>query len=168
VFFPGSEASCLEITGKRAGLSGHAPGIDDSTAEQRIAARHAAWGKRMPDNPEALWDFVGGLSDDERMSLLAHCVSLTANAVRASGRVAEGREAHAAILAREVALDMAAYWQPTVPNYLARVSKERILEALREGGATDLEAFARLKKPAMAAAAETALLGKSWLPGLLR
>jgi ParB family transcriptional regulator, chromosome partitioning protein len=122
----------------------------------------------VPEHPEALWEFVGELSDDNRMSLLAHCVSLTANAVRASGRVAEGREAHAAILAREVNLDMAAYWQPTTSNYLARVSKERIVEALREGGTTELETIARLKKPAMAAAVETALLGKGWLPALLR
>jgi ParB family transcriptional regulator, chromosome partitioning protein len=169
LFFPGSEASCLEIVPKRAWLTGHAPGIDDSVAEQKTAERHAAWGKRMPNNPEALWDFVRGLPDEERMSLLAHCASLTANAVRAPHRRPAGdREAHAAILAHEVGLDMTGYWQPSAANYLTRVSKECILEALREGGATDLEVIARLKKPAMAAAAEAALLGKGWLPQLLR
>ncbi len=168
LFYPGSEASCLEITPKRAWLSGHAPGIDDSVSEQKTAERHDAWRERMPDDPEALWDFVKALSDEERMSLLAHCVSLTANVIRVPHRTAEGREAHAAILAREVALDMSAYWQPTAANYLTRVSKERILEALREGGANDAETVARLKKPAMAAAAEAALLGKGWLPPLLR
>jgi ParB family transcriptional regulator, chromosome partitioning protein len=137
-------------------------------AEQRSAERHAAWGKRMPETPEALWDFVGGLSDEERMSLLAHCVSLTANAVRVPHRPAEGREAHAAILASAVNLDMAGYWQPTAVNYLSRVSKERILEALREGRANEVETIARLKKPAMAEAAERQLLGKGWLPVLLR
>lgn len=167
-FFQGSEATCLEITPKQAWLTGHAPGIEESAAEKKIAERHLAWGQRLPDNPEALWDFVRSLSDADRMSLLAHCVSLTANAIRAPHRIAEGREAHAAILAREVGLDMTGYWQPSATNYLTRVSKERILEALREGGATDLETVARLKKPAMAAAAEAALLGKGWLPQLLR
>jgi hypothetical protein len=31
-FFPGQEGSCLEITRKRALLTGHAPGIDESVA----------------------------------------------------------------------------------------------------------------------------------------
>ena len=76
-FFQGSEGSCLEITPKSAWLSGHAPGIDESVAEQQIAERHAAWAKRLPRESEELWTFIHGLSDDERMSLLAHCVSLT-------------------------------------------------------------------------------------------
>jgi ParB family chromosome partitioning protein len=41
-FFQASEGSCLEITPKRAWLSGHAPGIDESVAEQQTAERHAA------------------------------------------------------------------------------------------------------------------------------
>jgi ParB family transcriptional regulator, chromosome partitioning protein len=73
------------------------------------------------------------------------------------------------ILAREVGLDMTGYWQATAVSYLGRVGKDRILDALREGGTSDVEVIARLKKPAMAAAAaEAALLGKGWLPQLLR
>jgi ParB family chromosome partitioning protein len=167
-FFPGSEASCLEITPKSAGLSGHAPGIEESMAEQQTAERHATWGKRLPGEPEALWTFLSGLSDEERMSLLAYCVSLTANAIRTPRRSNDEAHAHADILARDVGLDMTAYWQPRAGNYLMRVSKERILEALREGGMSDVQAIARLKKPAMAEAAEAALLGKGWLPAALR
>jgi ParB family transcriptional regulator, chromosome partitioning protein len=69
-FFKGCQTSCLEITPKSAWLSGHAPGIDESVAEKQIAERHAAWGKRLPQEPEALWTFIHGLSDDERMGLL--------------------------------------------------------------------------------------------------
>jgi ParB family chromosome partitioning protein len=168
LFFERREDSCLEITAKRAWLSGHAPGIDESAAEQETAERHAAWLKRLPGNPGDLWSFVRGLSDADRLALLAHCASQSANAIRVPGRSSEEREAHAATVAREVALDMSAYWQPTAANYLARVSKERILEALREGGANDVETIARLKKPAMAEAAEAALAGKGWLPAVLR
>jgi ParB family chromosome partitioning protein len=168
-FFEGSEGSCLEIVPKRAWLSGHAPGIDESLAEQQIAERHAAWAKRMPQKPEALWTFIHGLSDDERMGLLAHCVSLTANAIRAPRQSADESEAHAAILAREVGLDMAAYWQPTAAAYFGRVSKERIVQAVREGISPQAaDNIARMKKPAMAEAAEVALSGKGWLPPLLR
>lgn len=63
---------------------------------------------------------------------------------------------------------MTTYWHSTAANYPARASKDRILEALREGGVGDIETIARLKKPAMAEAAEKALVGKGWLPAVLR
>jgi hypothetical protein len=47
------------------------------------------------------------------------------------------------------------------------VSKDRIIEALRESGAESVEA-ARLKKAAMAEAAEATVAGKGWLPTVLR
>jgi ParB family chromosome partitioning protein len=159
----------LEITPKSAWLSGHAPGIDESVAEKQTAERHAAWRKRLPQEPEALWIFIHGLSDDERMCLLAHCVSLTVNAIRAPRQSADGSEAHAAVLAREVGLDITAYWQPTAASYFGRVSKERIVQAVREGASGQAaENIARMKKQAMAEAAEAALAGKGWLPALLR
>jgi ParB family chromosome partitioning protein len=168
-FFEGSEGSCLEITSKSAWLSGHAPGIDESVAEKQIAERHAAWAKRLPQESEALWVFVQELSDSERLELLAHCVSLTANAIRAPRQGADESEAHAAVLARETGLDMAAYWQPTAAGFFGRVSKERIVQAVREGASVQAaENIARMKKPAMAEAAEAALKAKGWLPALLR
>jgi ParB family chromosome partitioning protein len=167
-FFQSSEGSCLEITPKSAWLSGHAPGIDESVAEKQIAERHAAWGKRLPREPEGLWDFIHGLSDDERMGLLAHCVSLTANAVHAPRQCNGEAEAHAAVLAREVGLDMTAYWQPTATSYFGKVSKERIVQAVRDGASEKAaENIGRMKKQAMADAAEAALAGKGWLPALL-
>jgi ParB family chromosome partitioning protein len=167
-FFQGSEGSCLEITPQCARLSGHAPGIDESVAEKQTAERHAAWSKRLPQEPEALWTFIHGLSDDERMSLLAHCVSLTVNAIRAPRHCADESQAHAAILASEVGLDMTTYWQPTAASYFGRVSKERIVQAVRDGASAQAaQNIARMKKQAMAEAAEAALTGKGWLPAVL-
>jgi ParB family transcriptional regulator, chromosome partitioning protein len=167
-FFPGSEGSCLEITPKSAPLSGHAPGIAESVAEQQTAEPHAAWGKRLPHRPEALWTFIHGLLDSARMGLLAHCVSLTANAIRPPRQCVSESEAHAAILAREVGPDMTAYWQPTAACYFGRVSKERILQVVREGvSEQQAQNIAPMKKPAMAQPAEAALAGKGWLPALL-
>jgi ParB family transcriptional regulator, chromosome partitioning protein len=168
-FFKGSQGSCLEITPKSAWLSGHAPGIDESYAEKKIAERHEAWGKCMPQESEALWAFIHGLSEDERMLLLAHCVSLTANAIRAPRQSSDESEAHAAVLVREVGLDMTTYWQPTAASYFNRISRERIVEAVREGASAQAaDNVARMKKPAMAEAAEAALAGKGWLPAILR
>jgi len=168
LFFPGSEDSCLEIGGKRVWLSGHAPGIDESVAERQTAARHAKWAKRLPDDPSHLWTCLHGLTDAERLSLLAHCVAQSVNALQIRTARA-GALAHADMLSREIGLDMAAYWQPSAANYLARVSKEQIMEAVREA-VTEQAAknIVTMKKADMANAAEGLLSGKGWLPALLR
>lgn len=54
-------------------------------------------------------------------------------------------------------------------GYLSRVTKARMLEAVREGvSAAAAERIARLKKPAMAEEAERLLAGSRWLPAVLR
>jgi ParB family transcriptional regulator, chromosome partitioning protein len=167
-FFQGSGGSCVEIASRSAYLSGHAPTIDESPAAKVIAERHALWGQRLPEQAEGLWAFVHSLSASERLELLAHCVSLSVNAVHTRGSGVES-EAPAAVLASELALDMTSYWQPTAAGYFGRVSKERIVQAVREGVSDQAaQKIAGLKKQAMAAAAETALAGKGWLPLTLR
>jgi ParB family chromosome partitioning protein len=167
-FFHDREGSCLEILPKSAPLSGHAPGIAESLAEMQIAERHAAWGKRLPSACDALWTFIAALADDERSALLAHCVSLTVNAVHAPGAYGDRSEASATIMAREVGLNMTTYWQPTAASYFGRVSKERIVEAVRNGASEQAaQNIVRMKKPAMAEAAEAVLAGKGWLPDVL-
>jgi hypothetical protein len=53
---------------------------------------------------------------------------------------------------------MTAYWQPTATGYFGRVSKERIVEAVRDGVSEQAaQNIVRLKKPAMAEAAEAVL-----------
>jgi ParB family chromosome partitioning protein len=80
------------------------------------------------------------------------------------------RLAHADALARAVNLDMAAAgWKPTVDNYLGRVPKARILEAVREArGKASAQLIDRLKKPEMAREAERLLTDTGWLPEPLR
>ncbi|MBX9841881.1 MAG: ParB/RepB/Spo0J family partition protein [Xanthobacteraceae bacterium] len=168
-FSGGGDVSCLQITPRSGSLATHASGIEESLASRQIAERHEAWAKRLPREPATLWNFVHGLSDSERLGLLAHCVSLTVNAVQASTHRSTEASDHADILARELALDMTAYWQPTAESYFGRVAKERILEAVHEG-VTEAAAtnIAAMKKQPMAETAEKLLAGKGWLPTLLR
>ena len=167
VFYNGREASCVEITAKRTWLSSQAPGIDEAPAETQIATRQDMWAKRLPKDQGKLWVFLKELSEADRMLLLAHCVSFSVNALQVRGHGAEAL-AHAGLLAKEVNLDMTAYWQPSAANYFSRVSKDRIIEALHESGAENVEAVVGLKKAAMADAAEKAVAGKGWLPTVLR
>ncbi|MHC2585420.1 hypothetical protein [Bradyrhizobium diazoefficiens] len=145
-------------------------GIDESTAGQAIAARHEAWAARVPNEGGALWSFVASLPMDELMSLLAHCASLSLNAVQRPGDSSrEGAIEHAATLAKAMPHEMSRYWEPTAASYLGRVSKDRILEAVRDGAGDDAaRQIAGLKKSAMAERAQQLLAGRGWLPPLLK
>src|SRR3546814_5049871 len=64
---------------------------------------------------------------------------------------------------------VAAGWTPTVDNYLGRVTKARILEAVHEAkGEASAQLIDHLKKPDMAKEAERLLAGSGWLPEPLR
>jgi ParB family chromosome partitioning protein len=72
-------------------------------------------------------------------------------------------------LAEAVSLDMTGYWRPTVRTYLARITKARILEAVREAVSDEAaDRMAQMKKQDMAEAAEQLLAATGWLPGLMR
>jgi ParB family chromosome partitioning protein len=119
------------------------------------------------------------LDDSARLDLLAHCVSFGVNALferpnpYGSGVSQHGldvRLSQADRLARATGLDMvAAGWKPTVGNYLGRVTKPRILEAVREGaGERAAGLIDHMKKGDMAKEAERLLADTGWLPEPLR
>jgi ParB family transcriptional regulator, chromosome partitioning protein len=162
--------SCLEIEPKGTMFGGQAPGLADTASAKAIDARHAAWAAQLPREPGALWDALMAFDHDSRRSLFAHCVALTVNAVSETYNRRPKAIAHADRLAQAVALDMAAVgWRPTVDNYLGRVTKGRILEAVSEAkGDMAAERISSLKKAEMAKAAEDFLIGTGWLPEPLR
>ena len=111
-----------------------------------------------------------GLDSDSRQALFAHCVGLTINATCQPYDRRPKAIAHADRLAEAVQLDMAeAGWRPTVATYLGRVTKARILEAVREAkGEQAAQLIEDLKKADMAREAERLLDGTGWLPEPLR
>jgi ParB family chromosome partitioning protein len=162
--------SCLEITVRSAGFLAQAPGLNDSIAARAIDARHEAWAQRLPREAEHLWTALQALDHDGRQALLAHCAGLTVNAVASPYDRRPRALADADRLAEAIGLDMtAAGWTPTVDAYFGRVTKARILEAVREArGDAAVTPLTGLKKPEMEAAAETLLAGLGWLPEVLR
>jgi ParB family transcriptional regulator, chromosome partitioning protein len=151
-----------------AGLAVHAPGITESLACQKIDERAAGWVARLPDHSTDLWGFIGSLGQTEQLALLAHCTSLGINAVR-SWEDRSRALLHADQLASALALDMTAYWKPTVASYFGQVTKAHILDAVREAVSDDAaRRIEGAKKPAMAEAAEGLVAETTWLPALLR
>jgi len=165
-----SSATCLEISVKSTGFNAQAPGLSDSASAKAIEARHDRWAKQLPEDEAHLWDTLAAFDRDSQAALFAHCASLSINAVHEPWNRSPRRLAHADMLARAVRLDMAgAGWSPTVDNYLGRVPKARILEAVREAkGEASAQLIDHLKKAEMAKEAERLLAGTRWLPEPLR
>ncbi len=172
--------ACLDASVRHVFFPAQAVGLKDSTSAKAVAARHNAWKAELPKDDHALWDWLAALDGGRRAALLAHCVSFGVNALYEKGDRYGGpsvsahgvqqRIAQADRLARAVGLDMVeAGWRPTVDNYLGRVTKPRILEAVREAkGDQAAQLIDHLKKAEMAKEAERLLDGTGWLPDPLR
>src|SRR5215471_9616493 len=169
-FYRFSSGSCLEISAKSASFGTQAPGLANTVSAKAIEVRHQQWAKQLPKGEDDLWDALAAFDADSRAALFAHCASLSVNAVHEPWSRNPRRLAHADTLARAVRLDMAAAgWSPTVDNYLGRVPKARILEAVREAkGDASVQLIDHLKKPDMAREAERLLAGTGWVPEPLR
>jgi ParB family transcriptional regulator, chromosome partitioning protein len=169
-FYRYSSGSCLEISAKSAGFSTQAPSLADSASAKAIEARYQHWASQLPKGEDGLWDALVAFDGDSQAALFAHCASLSVNAVHEPWNRNPRRLAHADTLARTVKLDMAAAgWSPRVDNYLGRVPKARILEAVREAkGEASAQLVDHLKKPDMAREAERLLAGTGWVPEPLR
>ena len=169
-FYRFSSSSCLEIEAKSTGFATQAPGLNDTLSAKAMTARHQAWAEQMPQAAEALWDTLIGFDHDSRQALFAYCAALTVNGVQEAWNRSPGRLAHADRLAEALALDMAEVgWTPTTESYLGRVTKARILQAVREAkGGAAAQLIGHLKKTDMAREAERLLAGTGWLPELLR
>jgi ParB family transcriptional regulator, chromosome partitioning protein len=64
---------------------------------------------------------------------------------------------------------VSAGWEPTVDNYLGRVTKARIVQAVREArGEDSAQLIDHMKKDLMAREAARLLEGANWLPEPLR
>ena len=171
---------CLEASVRHIFFPAQSDELKESDSARAVNERHERWGDHVPADDQALWDWLTHLDDGTRMDLLALCVSYGVNALferpnphSGSGVSRHGldvRMAQADRLARETGLDMvAAGWRPTVGNYLGRVTKPRILEAVREGaGERAAQLIDHLKKGDMAKEAERLLADTGWLPGPLR
>lgn len=169
-FYPCASRSCLEISAKSAALGLRAPGLGDTATAKALDARHERWERQLPEDPAALWTALIAFDAASQAALFAHCAALSINAVSEPFERRPGRIAHADQLAGALGLDMAvAGWSPTVDNYLGRVTKARILQAVREAkGDAAAQLIDHLKKPDMAREAERLLAQSGWLPEPLR
>ena len=175
-----SSPGCIEASVRHVFFPVQADDLKDSASAKSVNDRQESWKVDLPlGDDDALWERLDGLDDASRMALLAHCVSFGVNALHekanpyGAGPTAHGvqqRIREADRLARATGLDMVEIgWRPTVDNYFGRVTKPRILDAVREAkGEETAQLIDHLKKPDMAKEAERLLADSGWLPEPLR
>ena len=174
-----ASGSAMEVAVRSVTFPIQAQGLKDTPTAKAISERHKSWEERLPKDRAHLWDWLTTLTGDDQAALFAHCASFGVNALyEKADRYGAGISSHgveqrigeANRIARAVGLDMVeAGWRPTVENYLGRVPKRRILEAVREGaGERAAQLIDHLKKGDMAKEAERLLADSFWLPEPLR
>jgi ParB family chromosome partitioning protein len=118
----------------------------------------------LPEDSDDLLAWLIEQSDSDLLSLLAYCAAVSVDGVQ----VDEGPSLLDG-LARATRLDMRRWWSATVGSYLGAVPKARILAAVTEAVSAEAAVpLAKLKKAALAEAAERQLAGSGWLPPPLR
>ncbi|OWV98854.1 ParB/RepB/Spo0J family partition protein [Rhizobium sp. R693] len=169
IFYRYGADSCLEITLQHTAFS-QTQGLGDTIWAKEIEQRQESWGYDLPGNADEVWNYLIALDQDSRMALFAHCVSLSVNTTVQAWNWRTKETAHAMQLAHSLGFGMvAAGWTPTVDNYLGRVTKAHILQAVREAkGEQSAQLIDHLKKPDMAREAARLLEGSGWLPEVLR
>ncbi len=168
-FYHYGTASCLEITVQHT-VSTKTQGLADTVWAKEIEQRQENWGHDLPGEADAVWAYLIALDQDSRLALFAHCASMSLNATIQQWNRRTKENQHAVQLAQTIGFGMVgAGWTPTVDNYLGRVTKAHILQAVREArGDQSAQLIDHLKKQDMAREAARLLDGSGWLPEVLR
>ena len=155
---------CLKSDTSGHVLQQNAGDIEQSRAWGEMAATQETWASDLPADPKQLFAWLVQWSERDLVKLLTYCVAASINAVAHDGNHHIGNA-----LASALELDMAEWWTPTAAGYLKNVSKAQILAAVSMAKSVEAaNAMAKLKKPELIAAAESALVGTRWLPDLLK
>ena len=142
-----------------------APHAQDSRATQVIESALTALRAQLPERAEDLWDFFMTVDHATLLSILAVCVASGVSVVQTR---TDGKRPGDA-LAAALGFDMADWWTPTAANYLGRVPKQTVLEAVTSGsGAESAKPLASLKKGPLVSQAEQLLSNSRWVPDAIR
>lgn len=124
-----------------------------------------AMAKKLPEAEGKLWDALEAMRPAELDKIIAYGVALSVS-------LSAGNTGLTGKFLAALNFDTAAHFTPTADNYLGRVSKPLIIEALADAGKitgdADKAALLAMKKGALAAEAEKRLAGTGWVPSLIR
>lgn len=165
-FYEASDSynNAVRISGETNGLADQAHSLEGCEAQKALEAQRAVLAQQLPEQPVTLLTWLLQQSHETVLSLLAYCVAVTVDGVQMDESPSKLDD-----LARAVQLDMRKWWVVTAANYLSAIPKAKILGVVTEGVSAEAAAgLEKLKKAALADAAERQLSGTGWLPRVLR
>ncbi len=161
--------SCLDVSTTSARADHTVQGLDAFRPATALDAKREAWAKRLPSEQGEIWEALIDLAPEQRTELFALCAGLSVNAMHTPFDRRPEALPHADRLAQLVGLDLTRDWKPTAANYFNRVTKGKILAAVREAKGEDTARLLdSLKKGEMAREAERLMADSGWLPEILR
>ncbi len=156
--------SALQIEVSATTVERHATELAETAAQETLAAYRKRHEEALPKYSQQLLPWLAALSGGDLLALLAYCVAVTVDGVQSD----EGPSPMDA-LAKAAKLDMHRWWKPTASNYFRSIPKAQILAVVEQAvSAPAAAAMGKLKKEALAQAAERELADNSWLPAVLR
>lgn len=157
----------INVDTRIAELDRVAENLADNPARALLDERVQVWAKLLPKKKKERLAWLLDRSRDDLVELLALCVSATYSCVRGDDSTKPVRE----LLVDRLDIDMATFWEPSPANYLNYVSKQQILDVVREAikpATAAVQALQDMKVTPMRTAAFERLQGLNWLPKVLR
>jgi len=141
--------------------------IKDSPAWAAVQAQIEAVTNQIPEDGATVLPWLLEQSHTDLLDLLAVLSSVSIYRIQSHSYGKEPR--HLDRLGAVIGLDMSKWWKPTTQAYLAHVSKDRIAAVVTDAvDAEQAKPLLAMKKAQAAAAAEQLLVGKNWVPELMR
>lgn len=127
---------------------------------------YARWDEVLPNSLPEVFTFVQGLSQDDKLALLALCTSLQVQAVepRADARRA-GAWSQLNLMAQRISLKVSDQWVPE-DDFLSNGGKANLIEVVRSVG-SDPTPYAKEKKGALVDIVARLVKAKNWVPPML-
>jgi ParB family chromosome partitioning protein len=140
--------------------------VERSPASRKLASLIKGWQKKLPVQPEELWDWLAKQKPATVQALLALGTALTVDMMQVPGAAAKPASNG---LARAMKLDMADHWEATADNYFTRVPRKHLLAELGDNLRPQTRKQVEGMKRDMAAKTiVTELKGKRWIPDVLK
>lgn len=159
----------VQVSIEKPYLKPDAGNIEQSRAVRVMEEKRQYWRERIEAAQQDGKSLFGWLLEQDQadlQDLLAFCTAASINTV--SGRENAPSNDVAALMTA-LNLDMADWWEATPENYLAHISKDRILSIVTQAISADkAEAMRGLKKEQLVQKADEALSGLRWLPDSLK
>lgn len=167
--YRGLGAPCDYVIGRDGygGTRTHHPITDEAGNATDKAFREACidMAKKLPEAEGKLWDALAAMKPAVLDKIIAYGVALSVS-------LFTDNDGLTGKFFAALNFDMSEHFTPTADNYLGRVSKRLVIEALTEAGKltgdADKAALLAMKKGALAAEAEKRLAGSGWVPTVIR